>query len=296
MDDLFELLFQVTRQCRELGISDLVIAGDLFHSKAPSRTSHRLIMNMMSWLRLSEDLTVYVVPGNHDMQNDRYDSLGDTQPLGVLVQSGRLKVLNGWMPGQVLSEVYGVPWQQKWTDEAVREQLAVYRKGTPGMLVVTHAPLYPPGRELTFENYPAEKWADAMGNQGFCFYGHVHEPHGTWECGGVTFCNYGALSRGSLHEYNLTRQVGFTTWGPGTGFVFHPLVAKPAEQVFRLREREQPTDAPGRLDDFLTQVSSTSLQVMSVETVVEHMRSLGLAPEDIALAEELIEVAQHVKR
>ena len=74
-----------------------------------------------------------------------------------------------------------------------------------------------------------------MGGAGSVFYGHVHEPHGVYEAGGVTFCNNGALSRGSLHEYNLTRQVGCTLWDSETGeFEFVPLDAKPASEVFRL--------------------------------------------------------------
>ena len=95
-----------------------------------------------------------------------------------------------------------MPWLQDFTDSAVTDALARFNDHPDGThaLVVTHAPLYPLGQELPYENYPTDRWARAMGNRGNVFYGHVHEPHGIYVVDGVTFANPGALSRGSLHE------------------------------------------------------------------------------------------------
>jgi hypothetical protein len=153
-----------------------------------------------------------------------------------------------------------------------------------------------------------------MGAGGQCFYGHVHEPHGVWSIdtsqsgiqvpdatgtitdgafqGGVTFCNNGALSRGSLHEYNITRQVGATLWDDQTGrFTFVPLKAKPASEVFRLQDKQQETDMHGRLAEFLSAVASTSLAEVSTGSVLEHFRSLELGQAELDLIEELLEHA-----
>ena len=162
-------------------------------------------------------------------------------------------------------------------------------------LVVAHAPLYPPGQENPYEYFPAERWAEAMGGQGYVFYGHVHPWHGVYEAGGVTFCNHGALSRGSLHESELTRQVGCTLWDSETGeFEFVPLDAKPAVEVFRLTERQQVTDMAGRLDDFLASVGGTTLEAVSVEAVIAHIRTLGLGRDAEDLATELLTEASHM--
>jgi len=92
-----------------------------------------------------------------------------------------------------------------------------------------------------------------------------------------------------LHEYNLTRQVGMTLWSDSTGeFEFVPLLAKPADQVFRLKEKQEVTDMHGRLDDFLASVGSTTLQVVSAETVIAHIKGLDLPAGDAELAGELI--------
>ncbi len=292
LDDLLDLLRQVVVLTESA--SGLVIAGDLFHHKAPSRTSHRLVMQLLEVLARAKCLA-YVVPGNHDVQHDRLDSIDDTQPLGVLLHSDVVSLLDGWAD----DVLYGVPWQQHWTDAAVYEELGRYRRDRDKnellyTLVVTHAPLYPPGRELSFEHYPAAKFAAAMGNVGSVFYGHVHEPHGVYEVDGVTFCNNGALSRGSLHEYNLTREVCATVWDSKTGlFERVPLKAKPASEVFRLQEKQQVTDMQGRLDEFLEQISSAQLDVVSVERVMEHVRGMGLGQPVEALIEELVEEASH---
>ena len=310
-DDIFDLLYQTVRIAAERKVAAVVWAGDVFHSKAPSRSSHRLVQRFLELLA-KYPCPVYAVPGNHDLQYDRLSSLTQTQPLGVLMRAG-LRLLYGWDTYEDGGDlpIYGVPWLQgygAWTEESdvgVAQALAEYRDlGDVGpALVVAHAPLYPPGQELEFEFFPAKRWQEAMGGRGACYYGHVHERHGIWriahvvesdeaftsEVGGVTFCNPGALSRGSLHEHNLTRTPACAVWDSETGtFEEIPLAARPPGEVFRLQENREITDMHGRLEAFLAQVGSSSLEVMSVESVVHHLRSLGLDPADLELAEELL--------
>jgi Icc-related predicted phosphoesterase len=293
LDDLLELLRQTTVVARGFDVRAVAIAGDIFHNKAPGRTSHRIVQLLIDVLR-SYEVPVAIVPGNHDMRNDRFDSLRETQPFGVLLRAGAAELLDGWWVKGTFSDLYGVPWQQEWSKENVWKALEGYRAGMQPALVVTHAPLYPPGKELPWENFPAQDWADAMGNQGWCFYGHVHEPHGIWTCGGVTFCNNGALSRGSLHEYNLERKVGVTIWRSSpSGFTFVPLKARPKEEVFRLREKEEATDMKGRLAGFLADVGTTTLSVLSIETVIERIKAMEPGDDVVALAEELLSGAHH---
>lgn len=292
MDDLLDLLRQTQQIALWERCEAVVWAGDVFHHKAPSRTSHQLVLEMVRIVQ-GYHCPVFIVPGNHDIQNDRLDSVHLTQPLGTLLKAGAIELI-GWggYDAEKMYPFYGVPWLQHWTDEAVSQALAGYRDSFPRPgLVVTHAPLYPPGRELPYENYPAAAWDAAMGEEGgHVFYGHVHEPHGTWSCGHTTFCNNGALSRGSLHEYNLDRTPMVTIWDSETGkFETKALDARPAAQVFRLAEKTQATDIQGRLDEFLSQVGATSLQVVSIEAVIAHMREKNVRPEVQTLVEQLLE-------
>ena len=289
--DILDLLWQSVRIAREQGVKAVIWAGDVFHHKAPSRTSHRLVLELIRVIN-AYPCPVYIVPGNHDFQYDNVDSIIKTQPLGVLFERGARR-LDGW--GYDLP-LYGVPWQQSWDHESVDDALAGYcaqKKWREGNhLVVTHAPLYPPGRELRWENYPAADFASSMDNLGYCFYGHVHEPHGTYTVRGVTFCNNGAISRGSLHEYNMERVPAVTIWDSRTGeFTAIPLEAKPASAVFRLTEHQEAVDARVKLDEFLDRIKTTTLGVVSLEQVMAVVRSKQLSQELEALAAELLEEA-----
>lgn len=295
-DDLLKLLGETVAVAEEYQADVVVWAGDIFHSKSPGRNSHRLVQQVIGIIR-SYERPCYIVPGNHDIQHDRLESIWDTQPLGVLFRTGVAKPLIGRC--KEFPRLYGVPWQQEWTDEAVGEALRDWRedefgKFRAGSLVVTHAPLYPPGMELSFEYYDTVMWSAAMGHQGSCIYGHVHEYHGSYDVAGVKFCNNGALSRGSLHEHNLTRQVMCTIWdSTDASFTEVPLHAKPASEVFRLREHQEVVDTSLKLDEFLSGVGSTTFEVLSVESVLAHVRTLDVGKDVEAEVAELLDWSAH---
>jgi DNA repair exonuclease SbcCD nuclease subunit len=291
--DLLNLLYQTADVARERDVRAVAWAGDVFHHKAPSRTDHGLVQDLIDVVR-AYPCPLYVVPGNHDIQHDRLDSIDVTQPLGVLFKAGALR-LEGWADGNL--PLYGVPWQQEWSQERVRACLADFRERVFGQsLVVTHAPIYPPGREPQYdgaEYTPARWWADAVDDGPFehgLAYGHIHEPHGVFAAdgSGLRFCNFGALSRGSLDEYNLNREVGCALWSTDGGFEFVPLKARPAGEVFRLRQHEEAATARHRLDGFLSGVSETVLDVLSTEKVLAYVRTLDVGRAVENLAEELL--------
>jgi predicted phosphodiesterase len=295
LDDLFALLEQVAQIAQERD-GAIILAGDVFHHKAPSRTSHATVMRLLDWARLAL-VPVYAVVGNHDIQHDRTASIHETQPLGVVLASGAIELLDGWIDEGGGDYVYGVPWQMTFDQANVSDALADYRHdGRPAAsndahcLVVTHAPLYPPGRELRFEHFPATAWAEAMGGRGTVHYGHVHEPHGIYTLGGVTFSNPGALSRGSLHEHNLTRTPAVAIWNSQTGEIVHQeLKAKPAEQVFRLQQVAETKIAGITLNRFLDSIEATQLDITSTETVLDHVRSTQDDPALIAVVQKLLQ-------
>lgn len=287
LPDLLALLYQTVKIARERGVAAVIWAGDVFHIKTPGRTSHLLVQSVIKLCQMY-GVPVFIVPGNHDMTNDHLGSLG-RQPLGTVFASGAATLLDGWADEHPL---YGVPWQQSWDHATVDAALEDYQSEDVPGLVVAHAPLYPPGRELPYEYYPAEDFASSMGDCGSCFYGHVHEEHGVYRVRGVTFCNNGALSRGSLHEYNLTRIPACTIWDSATGdFQKIPLDAQPPEQVFRLSEHQQIVAAQDRAAEFLESIQAANLNVVSVERVMAHIREQQVGAEAEALIAELLEEA-----
>lgn len=300
LDDLFELLFQTVELAGKLQAAACIWAGDVFDKKIPGQTSHKTVRNLIGVAR-AYPCPVYIVPGNHDLSHDRLTSIWEGQPLGVVFASG-VRLLNGWPLEEDAQQwpIYGVPWLQRFDDQTVadafygwRSRLALPREprdlaSLRSCLVVAHAPLYPPGQELPYEFYSTTAWAAAVGNYGSVYYGHVHDPHGIYTVDGVTFCNPGALSRGSLHEHNLTRAVQVASWDSETGeFTLHTLPHKPADQVFRLADVQDEKQARLNLDDFLASVGQTTLDVMSIEAVIAHLREILTDPE-FKLAQELL--------
>jgi DNA repair exonuclease SbcCD nuclease subunit len=297
LEDLFGLLDQIARLAQSRD-APIIFAGDIFHIKTPSRTSHATVLRLIEWAREAL-VPVWAVPGNHDLLFDRFDSLSG-QPLGVCFASGAIQLLDGWPDTD--EPIYGVPWLATFDDTNVSEALRQYRaeqsRSKPRhTLVVTHAPLYPPGRELPYENYPAGNWITAMGTYlsytTTVHYGHVHEPHGIYATLGVTFSNPGALSRGSLTEQNLTRTPAVAIWNSDTGQItHHQLAAKPAEQVFRLPEAIAAKKHQLDLSNFLDSVASTRLDISSTDTVLDHVRAQHA--DDPALIEVIRKLLEQV--
>ncbi len=287
LDDLFDLLDEAARLAQGMEAM-IVLAGDVFHHKTPARTSHSTVMRLIDWARQAL-VPVFAVAGNHDLSHDRVASLHESQPLGVVLASGAIEMLDGW---HEFEPIFGVPWQMTFDRASVNAALASYRVApfADHHLVITHAPLYPPGRELKYEYFDAHLWAEAMGNSGTVHYGHVHESHGVYQVNGVTFSNCGALSRGSLTEANLSRIPSVAIWDAETGEIrHHELPAKPGHEVFRVVEANAKKAEALNLSGFLESVQSTRLDITSIDTVLDHVRRTH---EDEALT-KVIETLLH---
>lgn len=299
-EDILTILEHTVQLETDLKVDGVVWSGDVFHNKQANRNSHKLVQRAIDIVQSYKNL--WIVPGNHDMQSDRYESLFETQPLGILFKAGA-KLLNGWEESG-LHPLYGIPWQQKWDQVTVEKcfeewhrRVVLWTSELP--LVVAHAPLYPPGQELEWENFPTGEWATIQGS-GYCYYGHVHEAHDIYQVTGhrdqlddidslVTFCNQGAITRGSLHESELNRKIAVTTWAPDEGFVRVDVPHKPADEVFKLMEKYEEKDKKIVLDEFLESVGAAQIEITSIETVIDYIRSLGLDEDIVKLAVELLE-------
>lgn len=292
LSDLFEMFEFIVGLANDLEVDAVVQAGDMFHLKTPSRTSYATVFRAIEILKKCAP-PFFIVPGNHDMLHDRLASVMETQPLGALFKADVAFMLNGWAygPGDHLP-IYGLPWLQEWTDNNVTKALWEYETaGAPG-LVITHAPLFPPGQEPMYEFYDAYKFANAVG-QGGVYYGHIHDPHGTYTVDNVVFCNNGAISRGSLTESNMKREVCVTMWDTSKEgaeqFTRIPIPHRPAEEIYRVAEVMGKRRQQAELDDFLNSVGTATLETTSAEQVLAHVKTLeGVDPKVIKVIESLL--------
>lgn len=300
LEDIIEILLHVAKLQKELGADATVWAGDVFNHKQPGRTSHATVMKMMDVVKAHEG-KLYIIDGNHDISNDMLSSVMEKQPLGVLYKGGAHR-LDGWHPELPL---FGVPWQQRWLHQDTPWEAFELWRSAGGLedghnvgvdlsmsLAVTHAPIYPPATrdEQMFELVPtagAHGLSEAMGQRGYLYYGHIHEDHGIYEDEGVTYANVGAISRGSLHEYNLNREIKAAFWTDENVYGVYPdggdyqfevgfneivLPHRPASEVFKIEQAQAAKVEKLNLDKFLSDVGQTSLIISSTESVVAHIR------------------------
>lgn len=323
-DDILDMLYWIADYAKLHDIPTVVWAGDIFNHKQPGRNSHALVIAMIKLVRYhaEQGIELLIVIGNHDISNDVAASAYDKQPLGVLFAAGA-KELNGW---HASLPIYGVPWQQRWLHEDTPEEaFTAWRLDVPRFgdgdkskcLAVTHAPIYPPTTrdEQLFELVPTHGphgLGEAMGHTGYLYYGHIHEDHGVFEDEGVTYANMGAISRGSLHEYNREREIKVALWTDGApswstptkdpygnsssieetdplGFSEIPVPHKPASQVFKLTEAAAVKENKLSLDKFLNEVGSSTLDISSTESVIAHIKTLTAPPRVKKTSIEILE-------
>lgn len=296
-EDILTKLKHAVRIAVDREVKAIVLAGDVFHIKTPTRNSHHLVQRTGEVL-VSGGLPVIIIPGNHDLSNDRLESLR-RQPLGTLAKMEGIDLLMG--PHEEFP-LFGLPYLHDWAGE-LPVRMKNYRTWCADRkaedfdfwpLMITHAPIFPVGENPPYEFIGGDDWAELMQN-GDCYYGHIHDPHGAYKPEDhlpVTLCNNGAISRGSLHEATLKREPHVTIWDetPG-GFEAVPLPFRPAEAVFRLKEKEDVDEKVSRVEEFLENVGTTTFDGLSIEEVAHQAKASGLKPRTLALIEELLEGA-----
>lgn len=210
-DEILAKLSWCVEYANDLGLP-IVQAGDLLHIKTPWRTSYGLIQRTHDVLK-HVDHGVWIVPGNHDLSNDRLESL-DSQPLGALCRMGNVHLLMGRVPE--LPGIIGIPYLREFDGGDWKAALNPWLEQiTDSELLVTHAPIFPPSEAPgVFASLDAAELAPLLRSRGIrsVYYGHIHNSHDSYEVGGVWFCNQGALSRGSLHEETVTRRPAVTIY------------------------------------------------------------------------------------
>lgn len=257
-----------------------VFVGDIFHSKKPGNTSHETVRAVAQILE-GFSCPVYILPGNHDYAGRNHESLSK-HPLGTVSLMPNVTLF-----GTDKRPTVVVAGKTGWTSlYGVREEdgLEAFTKAPEGGIVVAHSAIFPPGQAPeVWDAWDARQVREQFGFTDIAagrlpkelpaivYYGHIHEPHGAYDVDGVEFVNYGAISRGSLHEE------GALTRTPGVGIIEidedgsyeirerkleH---VRPADEVFRIEEvtAERAQDAENNA--FAEALSAAELDVFSVE-------------------------------
>ena len=313
--DVLDKLVDVGMLADEREASAIVFVGDIFHSKVPKHTSFGLV-GALGDVFDDYPAPIFIVPGNHDYRDRDIWSL-ESHPLGVV----------GQFPGVTL---FGTPGRRSVRAPGgtllfgVREEEGLKAltyepagRGSEPVVMVAHSAIFPPGQGPHWDHFDAGDIARRLRHGRVVdtvYYGHIHEPHGAYWCfdlggpspvavtdyeladpGSPLFVNYGAISRGSIHEegaMDRTPEVGLLcVRDRGQPDEVRPLVlpsARPADQVFRVAEVRRRKERDQLSDQFFDELGSVSVGRFSPEALIAALRS-GQVSSDIP--QEVVEVA-----
>jgi hypothetical protein len=242
IDELFGLLDQIEQAANRLKLDGVLVAGDIFHRKPG--ISLGVLARLAFWCRRLQELgcPVIIIPGNHDLRYDRYESLlphpetGDpsTQPLAFLIDLGlvinvsTLRTAGTPLPYVIekpstgeKAAFYGVPFPDAFEmDEWVRLGKVIAEQQHDPMttvFVLGHCFADMDGGDYYGEPIMSYRQLSQFVPADVFAFGHDHSdggielldakvPHrvGMWR---QAFVNLGALSRGTLTDEDISRSV-----------------------------------------------------------------------------------------
>ena len=247
----------------------LLLLGDVFHIKRPDRNSHYLVQETASVLGDCR-VPVWINVGNHDITADRLESI-PSQPLGTLALHPNIHLLDG----PTGHGVYGVPYFDPTPENFEAAVLKYQEAGGPEKhpFIAAHESIFPKKEEPIYDYISSEVWAEAFGNK-WTAYGHIHSrmrAGAFYQSGGSWFCNNGAISRGSLHEETIHRELAITVFDPSKDepFTSVPIPYKEPEEVFDLGTAAVLKARVNSAEGFLQSLGSTELRYLTVEGILE---------------------------
>lgn len=290
---VFSKLDQVRLVAEKLQVAGVLDGGDFFHTKSPSRNTHRLV-RMAADHHASYPCPVFCTPGNHDSVYGDYSFL-DQQPLGVLFASGVFQRLYDehevyfgpadatsslvkaypvnqkdgiWLRGNPFSlertdfpivRVVGIPYHgTKYDIERVQR----IKKGSEDFLVcVAHVLASPRGGSF-FEAEDIWSYEDLSVYAPDVFlFGHWHKDQGDCKVRNKLFINIGSLTRGSIVQDEVERKpsIALLTFEKGKPIQYKiaRLKVKPPEEVFDLDARVRSEARTMTMDAFIQSVRAT---------------------------------------
>ncbi len=274
------------------------IAGDLFHTPgiayASGDTYGPLAAVTRRFRRWARWWPLCVIPGNHDLPNNRMDLIHQSA-FGVLLEAGILRPV--WEEAYVhpdKSWIGGLSYPA--TEQDIRTWGQEGPQG-PGILLV-HAYGSMVGGEQaggdTIWAYPSlAQWAPNV--VAFCF-GHDHRDLGVEALGNQKFIQLGALMRGTRADDQITRQPKFaivTTHGelpvltslmsnagldgrPYCDVQVFEIPIEPANVVFDLTKTEQVATASDAIDAYvqeLAMVTPVNGQAVALDNIAPDVRA-----------------------
>lgn len=249
-------------------------AGDLLHAKEPSKVSHSLVKSMMVLFR-SFSCPVLSVYGNHEQPLMNMRDARDRHPKSVLYAAG--VITHPTEQGYVLKEdglqvrVVGFDYDHSEHEQDVPWYERVHREPEDDWVIcVAHTYAGPKGGKMP-DGTPKWDYRKMLNSKAdLFFFGHEHTDQGIELIGGKYFVNNGALSRGSLTDDNVTREVNVVRIVLTPDSITPSLVKVPNAQnssdIFDFSVKKQ-TKQSEEIVDFISKLSQS--KPIDLEDLIE---------------------------
>lgn len=268
-DSIFEDLSLAREQALKLKADAVFITGDIFDKKSPTKNSHAVVARAISMFS-SFSCPVYSIVGNHDIVNNRIDSLAK-QPLNVLFESGALKRLKRVSIGDV--DVCGIDFDE--TNDY--SKLSPKKENNRPLIAVCHVLATPDGGDMYGEPIFSYKTLAQNSDVDVYVFGHFHNDQGIQKIKNKQFINIGSLSRGSLTNEEVNRQIkiGKIEWN-GKELICSeiPLAVKPASEIFDINKKIEMQKKEEEIENFVSSLNKTDLfqDISALSDTIKEMK------------------------
>lgn len=205
-------------------ISKVVVKGDLFNKKEASRVPYHVTNWLIGYFTdcASSGITVFLTMGNHDINTNPW--LWDRQPIGTIIRNASVYPL--WSDEQLAGGtksyrlgdtivLCGRVYDYALDKEGNRRAYYGFKREKKDDFVIAsvHGELLPNGKKFIADfSTPVDLEREIPDGELADLYlcGHVHDDMGLFRGEKILCENRGALTRGSIDEYNLRRTVQVT--------------------------------------------------------------------------------------
>lgn len=280
---IFEKIHFILSYCEEKEIKNVFFLGDMFHRKNPNLNSHYLVQRTIQLFNAFKDsLNIFTLVGNHDFTTNIAGL--DRQPIYTVIQSGAARAV-GLPPKPIVFEcegfkveVNGLPYSdsEDGPEKTPSAYNLEYKHKNSFKIALFHSTLLPDGKSffgswVNFGDVAHYLDADFIG----C--GHYHPGYDppVQKAHGKTWCNPGAISRGTAEDHNLTRKLKFCAFSyDGKKLVTRmvDIPHKEGKEVFNVDSLKRKKAAQKKHSDFVESLQDPNNMTMDVSSVEQLCR------------------------
>jgi len=259
--------------------SAILLAGDIFHHKEWSRVPTYLIYQLLLWCKQVQEagIRVIAIPGNHDLQNDRYESI-PSQPIGLLFGFGAIEDASFRSIEVDGVAVVGIPYPSA---KDLNNWNTLPHPSQKSSIVMGHCFATMEGGEYFGE--PVLQYSDLLHLPFNAFiFGHDHRDNGVAVLNGRPFINVGAISRGASSKENIVRDVKCAlleiTQDSLAKVTQIKLNFRPANEVFDFALRAQKDRERAQIESFVGSLNQDLLNIAPI-SFKDRLEALDVSEE-----------------